>query len=888
MNRTDETWHRLLFWTDEQAPSERLAAQVLLDQGFTDLDPIHPRGGPDGRKDARCKKDGQPWIMAVYFPHGQQQFSKIKSKFEGDFAGVAMNGAIGIAFVTNQELTDGEREVLTALCGTTLVILFHVERVATILDQPRMAQVRQQFLQIETTPAELPSGCLLASDWRNIVLGDIKSGELHLNGQRYPLHRQPIVNPSPSITSLLTWSSRIPEKLIGRGVEMADLIAWAERTDDVRLRVMYGGGGVGKTRLAVEFGDALRVHGWESCLISPSGPACAFQPGINGTLLIIDYPEYHPQAVKNLLQLLKSGGLPSGRWRLLLLSRNTGIEQEIDQAIPNLRDASLEITALATPDYAWELFLAGSADMRCIRGQAGTPVLARERFDAWLARDARHADPLIILAFALNLLDDPVAQTLGRAEILQSLVRRECGRIKQSLLSHSDVQYEGALLLKALAALTGGLHSADITALKGQLSDDEIPLPSALALKRTPLWVGDVLPEMQPDILAAQLIHIVMQDYLATSARIGAWIWQGLMLGAPDNGQLRGRFSRLARLSLDWTGQVGGQYCLIDAMVPDQEMAARLEWVFATNQQLEWPLFGLVVAVGKLRLLDWEAKAAEDFAQYGPVLATSLNNLSVDLAALGDQHAALAAIQRAVTIREDLMRQNFAAHGPDLASSLNNLSVDLAAVGDQPAALAAIQRAVTIYEDLARQNFAAYGPDLAMSLNTLSNRLAAVGDQSAALAAIQRAVTIREDLARQNFAAYGPDLAMSLNNLSVRLAYVGDQPAALAAIQRAVTMREDLARQNFAAYGPDLAMSLHNLSLRLADVGEHPAALAAIQRAVTIYEDLARQNFAAYGSVLATSLHNLSLRLAAVGDQPAALAAIQRSVAIREDVARKN
>jgi tetratricopeptide (TPR) repeat protein len=796
MNRPDETWHRLLNWAYGQPPSERLAAQILYDQQFTDVDPSHPLGGRDGGKDALCIKGKKRWVMAVYFPRGQHSFKAIKEKLEEDLPGVANNAAHGIAFVTNQELTLGERKTLKALCKPALLDIFHLERIATILDRPRMHPIRQQFLYIETTPPEYPRGCLLAKDWGEMTLGDIKDNALHINGHVHVLHHSLIVKPTANITSLLTWSSRIPAKLIGRDAALADLTAWANADAPVRLRVMHGGGGVGKTRLAVEFGDALQADGWQACLISPSGPPCAFQPGAKGTLLIIDYPEYHPQAVKNLLQLLKSGSLPSGRWRLLLLSRNTAIEQEIDQTVPNLRDGALEISALLDRDYAWELFCAGSAQMQQVRGQAGAPTLARARFDAWCARDARHADPLIILAFALNLLDDPVAQSLGRAEILQSLVRRECGRIEQSLRSFPAVQYEGALLLKALAALTGGLHSADIAALKGQLRDDEIQLPGALALKRTPMWVGDVLPEMQPDILAAQLIHIVMQDYLATSARIGAWIWQGLMLGAPDDEQLRGRFSRLARLSLDWTGQVSGQYCLIDALVPDQEMAARLDEVFATNQQLEWPLFGLVVAVGKLRLLDWEAKAAEDFAQYGPVLA----------------------------------------------ANLNNLSVSLADVGDHPAALAAIQRAVTIYEDLARQNFAAHGPDLARSLNNLSVHLANVGDQSAALAAIQRAVTIREDLARQNFAAYGPNLATSLNNLSGHLAYVGDQPVALAAIQRAVTIREDLARQNFAAYGSVLADSLHNLSLCLAGVGEHPAALAAKQRSVTIREDLARKN----------------------------------------------
>src|SRR4051812_47702952 len=109
-NRYDETWHRLREWTKGQAPSERLAAQILVQEGFSDLDPSHPLGGRDGGKDASTKKDGIRYAMAVYFPRGQQTFNAIAAKFEADLAGARRNSAEGVAFVTNQELTLGERE----------------------------------------------------------------------------------------------------------------------------------------------------------------------------------------------------------------------------------------------------------------------------------------------------------------------------------------------------------------------------------------------------------------------------------------------------------------------------------------------------------------------------------------------------------------------------------------------------------------------------------------------------------------------------------------------------------------------------------------------------------------------------------------------------------
>ena len=81
----DETWRRLREWTNGQAPSERLAAQLLLFDGYLGVDPSHPLGGPDGGKDILCTRDGFRCLAAVYFSRGQQEFREIKNKFRGDF-----------------------------------------------------------------------------------------------------------------------------------------------------------------------------------------------------------------------------------------------------------------------------------------------------------------------------------------------------------------------------------------------------------------------------------------------------------------------------------------------------------------------------------------------------------------------------------------------------------------------------------------------------------------------------------------------------------------------------------------------------------------------------------------------------------------------------------
>ena len=154
MRRFDETWHLLLEWTLGQAPSERMAAIILDEEGFDSIDPSHPLGGKDGGADAIIQKNGEPWVMAVYFPRGQQSIKDITDKLTSDVDKTKPKEPkpVGVAFVTNQELRLAEREELGKVGADTKVELYHLERITTILDRPHMAGMREQFLGIPAGP----------------------------------------------------------------------------------------------------------------------------------------------------------------------------------------------------------------------------------------------------------------------------------------------------------------------------------------------------------------------------------------------------------------------------------------------------------------------------------------------------------------------------------------------------------------------------------------------------------------------------------------------------------------------------------------------------------------------------------------------------------------
>ena len=154
MNEGKETWHRLLAWDRGQAPAERLASLILHGEGFSNIDPSHPLGGKDGLKDMVLSYKGDKWIAGVYFPRGQQTFSVIKKKFEHDIKGITATDSYGFVFITNQELRLSERKQLVDLYPNIDIAIYHLERIASVLNSPQNYGTRLDFLDIDMTKEE--------------------------------------------------------------------------------------------------------------------------------------------------------------------------------------------------------------------------------------------------------------------------------------------------------------------------------------------------------------------------------------------------------------------------------------------------------------------------------------------------------------------------------------------------------------------------------------------------------------------------------------------------------------------------------------------------------------------------------------------------------------
>jgi hypothetical protein len=151
-----DTELRLHNWRSGSTEAERLASALLHLEGYQNIEPQAPLGGPDETKDILCDRGGRGWVGAVYFPPLSKSFRSIKAKFLSDLTGVKRHGRQGIVFLTNQRLRASERQALraAALNEECECEVYDVERIRGLLDVPEGYGVRIAYLRIAMTIEE--------------------------------------------------------------------------------------------------------------------------------------------------------------------------------------------------------------------------------------------------------------------------------------------------------------------------------------------------------------------------------------------------------------------------------------------------------------------------------------------------------------------------------------------------------------------------------------------------------------------------------------------------------------------------------------------------------------------------------------------------------------
>jgi tetratricopeptide (TPR) repeat protein len=705
----------------------------------------------------------------------------------------------------------------------------------------------------------------------------------------------------------------------GRTEELAGLRAWRDDSGGCAVRLLTGPGGVGKTRLALEFAEECRAAGWRTPLVAEGEEVTALAAALalaEPALLVVDYAETRHGLGPLLADLARLTSLgQAGGVRVLLVAREAGEWWELagTKAPVAVRDLVVAAAVTVLPKA-----------LERERDPALAAAVERERDPAevvaeavpWFARVLGVPAPPVTFTMAAG--ERPAVLVLHAAALTAVLDSRVGARavvdlgVLDSLLGHEGrlwidsaeraglgLTFTTIKQLVAVVALLGGGDEDDVRAALVRVPD--LADAGAERIGRIGRWLRELYPgrggvwlePVRPDLLAEH--HCAGQ--LAASPALR----RSCLTGLPP-GQAASALTVLARACAHH----------------DQAETVLREALAADLEHLTFPALSVAVrtgvALGEVlaRVLDEvplslerlkEIRAAIPYpsvalAGVDAVVASQIydrfaadtdpvergrwsTRLSITLAEIGRREEALSVAEGGVTILRELTRTHPDRYLPDLASSLSDQARRLSALGRPEPALAAVEEALAIHRELAKGRPDIYLPGLADTLNNQANRLSDLGRREEALAAIEEAVTIRRELAQARPDTFLPGLAMALNNRSNRLSKVGRRQEALTTIEEAVGIYRDLAHARPDTYLPDLAMALNNHSNRLAGLGRETETLKTIEEAVGIYRDLAHARPGTYLPDLAMALHNQAACLRNLERGEQALAMIEEAVTIR-------
>ncbi|MEW6157308.1 MAG: tetratricopeptide repeat protein [Verrucomicrobiota bacterium] len=711
--------------------------------------------------------------------------------------------------------------------------------------------------------------------------------------------------------------------LLGRTLDLDALTQWLEADDPISARLLVGGAGTGKTRLAYEL--LLRVnvekYEWQSGVLNGSDLRRLVDkthtPDFNWavpTLLVVDYAQTLAAPLRDLLVALTHKSCDRvPKLRLLLLERQPGdwfddlLRAEESHGPCAVRalfnpPAPVPLTPLPQGKVRRQILqqtLKRAAEINRIKPLALPPEEDRA-FNESLNHDL-FSQPLNLMLAALAASELGLLPALRRERIAlaETLAERELRRVERFARDpQSEAQKRALRHLAACATMERGFTSTELDrAMKEELDALRIVWPdgagdAAMVLRRALPHERLAVAPVEPDFLGEALVLLTLakadrnaaerrQNWCAIAERCcrrDPLSTPATLLHAFQNFGHDPRYGEpllAATDALIRAGLADAEPALllgIESALPHETVELR-----GRAAQVTWHLYE--------RLKSALEKGRDDLS---PEVARLASNLGVRLSDAGRRTEALGPAQEAVEIHRALARQNADAFQPALASSLNNLAIRLSELGRRAEALGPAQEAVELNRALARQNADAFQQTLAMSLNNLANVLSELGRRAEALGPAQEAVEILRALARQNLETFQRDLASSLNNMAIRLNQLGRRTEALGSAQEAVEIYRALARQNPDAFQPALASSLNNLAIRLSALGRRAEALGPAQEAVEIRRALARQNPEAFQPALAMSLNNLATFLSELGRRAEALGPAQEAVELYRALARQN
>jgi tetratricopeptide (TPR) repeat protein len=524
----------------------------------------------------------------------------------------------------------------------------------------------------------------------------------------------------------------------GRSRELRQLAGWCIDDSASPVLIVSGSAGVGKSRLALEFGLRLSQNWATGWLHAGSGgeAAGAIRACGDPAVVLVDDADGRADVLPLLESLASQHQDPV--IRVVLVSRSAAGLRAALAARLEERHAGIA-TGAAELDLGpeggqedWTRWF--SEAVRAFAGALGMPVPALpERFPPGPAGAAPsfvvlQAQALLAVLDAGQNQADP--RDLPFRQVAEALMSHEQHRWRAIAATWdwgggaplSPSVQERSVAALCLLGADSDAEAWDVLRRVPELRDATTERLGAITSWIWTLYsaLPSPVPRIRPDMIGEWFVVSQLSAHpdLARSLQAGLTDDQaaralGLLARAADripaagplfaefaSGNLRRHIMAAALAAM--TGETGRH--LLDAVIAGQLRSAG-DWTLDQLTELqnllpEHVLLRTHVAIADLLVTLYRALAADNMAHQAS-LAWMLDNLGVRLSQLGRHREALEATQEAVTLRRALAADNPAAHQPGLAAALDNLGNGLDRLGRDQEALAARAESVRIYRELA-------------------------------------------------------------------------------------------------------------------------------------------------------------------------------------------
>jgi tetratricopeptide (TPR) repeat protein len=774
------------------------------------------------------------------------------------------------------------------------------------------------------------------------IIGDrnvVNFGHAHLRLTRY-LNRR-------AVRRELDWLSpySLSTPWVGRERELEGMCRFLRRPQPVLARVLIGGAGRGKTRLALQLCEWAATHGWNAGFVSGTELTGFFRQAgtrtwmwLDPTLIVVDYAARYTRIlaswIDELVDHTASGAPPL---RIIFLERTASLESGWCSQIfsPGGYGDSHRL-ALLHPLKPVELIPLRTDEERLtlieeFRKQVtpDKPGLTSEerRLLTLRFRNVKWAgDPLYMLMATLTgALEHPGEWTPRRADLAMELARRETRRVSE-LAEQKGLDWRLAVHLAACVTLCQGMSRQQFepfavqekvwlqrpgggdVAVLADLLQEGFPAPGGIA---------PLVPDMIGEAFA--LAHLQGPSGAETAVRCfrlaGTAVVQTLVRCAQD-------FSPRLRQPLQWLEALERTVADdAEALLAFQgELPNESPLFFKTNVRIARKLVALNPAKSGTRVsgraeslarlayfllnagrCDLALRPAEqsvdlyrDLARNDPDAyqlrhGSALVNLVMVYHRNGKRELALDIARHAKMI---LMGECERLHGRAFPLApiclMEVLASILGETGQHTAAIAAAENAVKLWTAIcaATTRFDCFRSYLALSLTTLARQLHAANRSGEALQHCQKAVDIYRELMAVEPHGYLSELASALNTLGGILIHIGRHEPAAVAAEEAVDHHRCLARLQRRVFQPSLATSLTYLATAQFHRGQHAVSLKLVQEALTLYRKMVSRSAKKVGPDLALLLVVWSFRCTVSGSRLLALRYSQEALRVLKSLGK--